>query len=214
MFFVWCTASLVIGFETVDDKDTTNIYGKAPKDALVALLAHRAPGLYLELRSRMMGGISKEDDTNEQLTSSATKVTKVTKEEIRQALMSVGAYWSTPAKPAARQQKEYSEQARTLGNVAFKAKDWLVAATHYSQALDHLSGGSTNVHDEDKDMVGRILSNRSAARCNAGQHHLAAYDAFEIVLDLLPAWPKSYLRLGKACESMGGHGDAKTWYEW
>ncbi len=57
------------------------------------------------------------------------------------------------------------------------------------------------------------MSNRSAARCNAGEHHLAAYDAYEIVLDLLPAWPKSYLRLGKACEKMGGHSDAKTWYE-
>ena len=51
-----------------------------------------------------------------------------------------------------------------------------------------------------------------SARCQLGHLHLAASDAFELVLDLLPAWPKSYVRLGKACEAMGGYGDAKTWY--
>jgi len=98
------------------------------------------------------------------------------------------------------------------GNACFKRKQWTKAVAHYTQALAHLSGGNTLVHEDDKDTVGRLLSNRSAARCHTGHLHLAAYDAFEIVLDLLPAWPKSYVRLGKACEAMGGHGDAKTWY--
>ena len=68
------------------------------------------------------------------------------------------------------------------GNACFKRKQWTTAVAHYTQALAHLSGGSTLVHEDDKDTVGRLLSNRSAARCHTGHLHLAAYDAFEIVL--------------------------------
>ena len=211
-------ASLILGFEDVaavaaavaaaaEEKTGTNaslktkndpLFGKAPSDALVALLAHRAPGMHVKLRERMMA--TPRDPT-------------LTREEIRAALMEVGAYWSTTAKPAGRRQREASETCRTKGNSLFKERKWLDAAACYTEALQHLSGGSTRVHEEERDYVGRLLSNRSAARCSAGQYHSAAYDAFELVLDLLPAWPKSYLRLGKACESMGGHDEAKTWYE-
>ena len=198
-------ASLIIGFETLDEDNPDNVYGKAPRDALVALLSHRAPGRHRALRERMMSTTKTNDG--------ATVPIPVKKEDIRKALMDVGAYWSTAAKPAGTNQRIASEAEREAGNNAFKQKRWSKAIEHYTLALQYFSGGSTDVYAEDRDYVGRILSNRSAARCGAGEYHLAAYDAYEIVLDLLPAWPKSYLRLGRACESMGGYDDAKTWYE-
>ena len=139
-------ASLVIAFEseapsgatngsTASAATSSNVYGLAPKEALVALLAHRAPGLFVELRTRMMqtngttnpnghngtngnndingtnGTTGNNDDgttnnnanNNNNNNGTNNDGTTVTKGEVRAALMEVGAYWSTPAKPAARE---------------------------------------------------------------------------------------------------------------
>jgi hypothetical protein len=176
------------------------VYGAAPAAALVALLAHRAPGMFQDLRVRMMS-------------TGKTSETNMTKGEVRAALIKVGAYRSTLGKPCSRAQRAYAEEARSVGNTHFNAKRWDAAVTSYSLAVARLSGGSLRCHPDDAEFLSRVLSNRSAAYLLSGNAHLAASDAFEIVLGLAPAWPKSYLRLGKACEGMGGYADAKTWYE-
>ena len=213
-------ASLIVAFEsgldgrgeggkntvvpTSEDKklSTHPIYGAAPAAALVALLAHRAPSMYQDLRIRMM---TPQSNQNIDI--------PVTKEEVRDALIKVGAYRSTLAKPCSRSQRLRAEEARNTGNVHFKAKRWAAAVASYSLGAYHLTGGSTRCHPDDLEFLSRLLSNRSAALLQDGNPHLAAADAFDVVLNVAPAWPKSYLRLGKACEGMGGFSDAKTWYE-
>ena len=117
-------ASLVVAFES----DDTSIYGTAPKDALIALLSHRAPGLYLELRTRMLN--------NDNI---------LNKDDIRDALIDVGAYYSTIYKPANKIQREKCEWNKSKGNEYFKKKKWSKASEYYTNALECISGGSTNV---------------------------------------------------------------------
>lgn len=94
------------------------------------------------------------------------------------------------------------------GNVAFSSGDCKQAIDLYTKALLMMKP-----LDKSQELLYRsLLSNRSAARLMYGAAYTAASDAFDCI-SCSPGWHKAYLRLGKACEAMGGYSDAQTWYE-
>ena len=85
--------------------------------------------------------------------------------------------------------------------------DFFGAVNAYTNGLLTL-----NVREKEDTLVRALLSNRSAARLRIGEAHSAAADAFDCV-EVAPGWHKAYIRLGKACEAMGGYTDAHDWYD-
>ncbi len=98
-------------------------------------------------------------------------------------------------------QLEMSDAMRRTGNDAFANGNMAVAIAAYTYAL--------LVRESSADKV--LLSNRSAALLKARAPHLAAADAHACI-EVDPTWPKAYLRLGRACEEMGGFKEACEWY--
>eukprot|EP00397_Hematodinium_sp_SG-2012_P007918 GEMP01007969.1.p1 GENE.GEMP01007969.1~~GEMP01007969.1.p1 ORF type:complete len:739 (+),score=189.29 GEMP01007969.1:68-2284(+) len=86
--------------------------------------------------------------------------------------------------------KEKAAEAKTLGNDAFAAKDFLAAYGHFTTAISH----------DASDPV--FYSNRSAAAVHLQKYDEAIKDA-EKCIDLSPDWAKGYSRLGSALVGNG-----------
>jgi len=86
--------------------------------------------------------------------------------------------------------KDKAAEAKTLGNDAFTAKDYLAAYGHFTTAISH----------DAKDPV--FYSNRSASAVHLEKYDQAVQDA-EKCVELSPEWAKGYSRLGTALMSKG-----------
>jgi|EP00945_MAST-04E_sp_MAST-4E-sp1_P002115 hypothetical protein len=100
-----------------------------------------------------------------------------------------------------------AEKYKNSGNKCLEGGDFFGAVNAYTNGLLTL-----NVREKEDTLVRALLSNRSAARLRIGEAHSAAADAFDCV-EVAPGWHKAYIRLGKACEAMGGYTDAHDWYD-
>ncbi|KAJ1454580.1 hypothetical protein M885DRAFT_234479 [Pelagophyceae sp. CCMP2097] len=84
-----------------------------------------------------------------------------------------------------------SDDARDLGNAAFKDEGYADAVKHYTAGLERCSGTSQKFERA------KLLSNRSAALVALDLFDDALADASEAVL-LAPEWPKAWARQAKA----------------
>ena len=83
------------------------------------------------------------------------------------------------------EKRMHADKFKTLGNEAFKSKDYKKAVRHFSNAISW--DPSNHVY----------FSNRSASCIYCGKFKQALRDALKCV-QLKPRWPKGYSRLGTA----------------
>lgn len=92
------------------------------------------------------------------------------------------------------------EEAKALGNAAFKAQDFPEAIKQFTLAIEADAGNHV------------LFSNRSAAYAKAGQFTAALLDANKCI-ELMPDWPKGHSRRGAAYVGLRNWRGAQGAYE-
>lgn len=88
------------------------------------------------------------------------------------------------------------EEAKSLGNNAFKNGDFAMAAALYTRALELAA------RDGDTGIAHMVHANRSAAQCRLGDYAAALADA-DAAVALAPDWPRGHQRRGAALLRLG-----------